>query len=96
MDEQFQKLQAFTVSQLTQLITDILEQAFPVVCIEGEISNWRPYSSGHNYFTLKDDKAQIKAVMFKYDSYNLNFLTIIFIRHPKQTCSRSSPQCLWP
>ena len=73
MDEQFQKLQAFTVSQLTQLITDILEQAFPVVCIEGEISNWRPYSSGHNYFTLKDDKAQIKAVMFKYDSYNLNF-----------------------
>lgn len=73
MDEQFQKLQAFTVSQLTQLITDILEQAFPVVCIEGEISNWRPYSSGHNYFTLKDDKAQIKAVMFKYDSNNLNF-----------------------
>ena len=55
----------FTVSQLNSAIRSLLESKFPFIHVAGEISNLhRPYS-GHNYFTLKDSGAQIKAVLFK-------------------------------
>lgn len=62
-----------TVSELTDLIKEILESSFPDLTIEGEISNYRPSSTGHVYFTLKDDQASISAVMFKTRSKNLTF-----------------------
>ncbi len=62
-----------TVSELTDIIKDILESSFPDLTIEGEISNYRPSSTGHIYFTLKDDKAAISAVMFKTRSKSLTF-----------------------
>ena len=62
-----------TVSQLTDLIKEFLETSFPDLTIEGEISNYRPSSTGHIYFTLKDDKAAISAVMFKTRSKSLTF-----------------------
>ncbi len=65
--------QVFSVSQITSIIKDILESTFRNITIEGEISNYRPSSSGHVYFTLKDEKAQIKAVMFKGATYSLKF-----------------------
>lgn len=65
--------QVFSVSQITSVIKDILESTFRNITIEGEISNYRPSSSGHVYFTLKDEKAQIKAVMFKGSTYSLKF-----------------------
>ncbi len=55
----------FTVSEINASIRDILEGRFPFVSIAGEISNLRRPFSGHMYFTLKDDQAQIKAVLFK-------------------------------
>ncbi|MFA7382991.1 MAG: exodeoxyribonuclease VII large subunit [Desulfurivibrionaceae bacterium] len=54
-----------TVSELTQSIRGALEVSFPFVTVVGEISNLRCPYSGHLYFTLKDDTAQIKAVLFK-------------------------------
>lgn len=54
-----------TVSQLNDNIKDLLEQAFGSVWVEGEVSNLRRPQSGHTYFTLKDDKSQIRAVYFK-------------------------------
>jgi exodeoxyribonuclease VII large subunit len=54
-----------TVSELTAEVARCLEQRFFQVWVEGEISNARPAASGHLYFTLKDDTAQIKAVMFR-------------------------------
>ena len=51
----------FSVSQITDLIKEILETSFRSIIIEGEISNWRPSAAGHIYFTLKDNNAQIKA-----------------------------------
>lgn len=57
--------QIVTVSQLTKNIKRILEESFPFIWISGEISNIRIPSSGHAYFTLKDEKAQISAVAFK-------------------------------
>lgn len=54
-----------TVSQLTRSIRDTLEGEFGTVWVEGEISNHRLQSSGHQYFTLKDAGAQISCVFFR-------------------------------
>jgi exodeoxyribonuclease VII large subunit len=54
-----------TVAALTDEIKELLEGNFDQVWVEGEISNLRRPASGHLYFTLKDDQAQIRAVWFK-------------------------------
>ncbi len=64
----------YTVSQLTQNIKSILEDHFSLIWITGEISNFRVPVSGHYYFTLKDESAQITAVMFKGQNRNLKFM----------------------
>jgi exodeoxyribonuclease VII large subunit len=53
-----------TVSELTRVVREVLEGRIGEVWVEGEISNLRKQSSGHHYFTLKDDRAQIPCVMF--------------------------------
>ncbi len=63
-----------TVSELTREIKDILENQFPDVWVEGEISNLRVPPSGHIYFTLKDDFSQIRAVLFKMQARTLRFI----------------------
>ena len=55
----------FTVSELTVRLKATLEEAFPAVWVEGEISNLRTPGSGHAYFTLKDEGAQLSAVLFR-------------------------------
>lgn len=57
--------QVYSVSSLTRDIRAIMEAAFDSVWIEGEISNFRTVASGHSYFVLKDDKSQIRCVLFK-------------------------------
>jgi exodeoxyribonuclease VII large subunit len=54
-----------TVSELAMRIKAQLEDQFPAVWVEGEISNLRTPSSGHAYFTLKDDGAQLRCVLFR-------------------------------
>ncbi|MCE5211654.1 MAG: exodeoxyribonuclease VII large subunit [Deltaproteobacteria bacterium] len=54
-----------TVSQLNNNIKFLLEESFDFVLVEGEVSTLRRPQSGHVYFTLKDDKSQIKAVFFR-------------------------------
>ncbi len=56
-----------TVSQLTQAIKLQLESTFPHVLLKGEISNLKVQTSGHMYFSLKDEQAQIACVMFRLD-----------------------------
>jgi exodeoxyribonuclease VII large subunit len=63
-----------TVSELTQDIRDLLEERFPDLWVEGEISNLRIPPSGHVYFTLKDDSSQIRAVIFKTQARRLRFV----------------------
>jgi len=62
-----------TVSDLTGIIKELLEGSFPLITVEGEISNYRPSSTGHIYFTLKDEHASISAVLFKGKSRYLDF-----------------------
>ncbi|MEW6218275.1 MAG: exodeoxyribonuclease VII large subunit [Thermodesulfobacteriota bacterium] len=54
-----------TVSELTRSIRGLIEAHFPFVAVAGEISNLRRPLSGHLYFSLKDQEAQLKAVLFK-------------------------------
>lgn len=62
-----------SVKQLNVLAKDILESSFPSVLVEGEISNLSQPSSGHVYFTLKDDQAQIRAALFAGQKSRLAF-----------------------
>ena len=63
----------YTISELTAAIKRILEDQYPMVWLSGEISNFKVPSSGHAYFTLKDKKAQIAAVMFRGQLRQLKF-----------------------
>lgn len=62
-----------SVSQLTDILKDLIEGAFPSITVEGEISNCKPSSTGHLYFTLKDAKSAISAVMFKGRYQHISF-----------------------
>ncbi len=62
----FQKsTKVFTVSELTRSIRGTLETKFRAVWVQGEISNYKLHPSGHQYFTLKDARAQIACVIFR-------------------------------
>ena len=64
----------YTVTELTEEIRDLLEERFAFVWVEGEISNFRSPMSGHYYLVLKDENAQIRAVMFRHRARALKFL----------------------
>ena len=62
-----------SVSELNDLIKGSLESHLDTVWVQGEVSNFRVPPSGHYYFTLKDDRSQICAVMFRRQGINLRF-----------------------
>jgi len=62
-----------SVSLLNEQVRDLLENSFPHLWVEGEISNLAQPSSGHLYFTLKDAGAQIRAAMFRGNNRLLQF-----------------------
>src|SRR3954452_4920589 len=62
-----------SVTELTQQVRGALESRFASVWVEGEISNFSPASSGHWYFTLKDQGAQLRATCFKGVNYRIRF-----------------------
>ena len=64
----------FSVTSLTSVIKELLESSFVNISLEGEISGYRPNSSGHLYFTLKDENSQISAVMFRGKAATLKFV----------------------
>ncbi len=63
-----------SVNQLNTRVRDLLEDEFPAIWVEGEISNLLKASSGHFYFTLKDDQAQVRAAMFRGNASHLSFI----------------------
>jgi exodeoxyribonuclease VII large subunit len=62
-----------TVSELTGKIRDLLVKNFTDIQVQGEISNCREAQSGHIYFTLKDDRAQVRCVFFKQQQRGIKF-----------------------
>jgi exodeoxyribonuclease VII large subunit len=67
------KRKIWTVSELNRAARDLLEDRFSRLWLEGEISNFKAYPSGHAYFSLKDEEGQISAAMFRFASRNLRF-----------------------
>lgn len=63
----------YSVSDLTARIRDLLARNFTDVLVQGEVSNCRPASSGHIYFTLKDERAQVRCVFFKQQQRGMKF-----------------------
>lgn len=63
-----------SVSALNQAVARLLERSFPLTWIAGEVSNFTRAASGHWYFTLKDDGAQVRAVMFRGRAQYANFV----------------------
>ena len=63
----------YTVSDLTARIRELLARNFTDVSVQGEISNCRPATSGHIYFTLKDERAQVRCVFFKQQQRGMKF-----------------------
>jgi exodeoxyribonuclease VII large subunit len=65
--------QPLSVSELTASIRGALEKGFATVWVEGEISNFRPHSSGHWYFTLKDEFAQLRVACYRSSNQRIRF-----------------------
>ncbi|MFO7594053.1 MAG: exodeoxyribonuclease VII large subunit [Pseudomonadota bacterium] len=63
----------YTVSRLNREARTVLEGSFPLLWVEGEISNLARPRSGHIYFSLKDEFAQVRCAMFRMRAMNLNF-----------------------
>jgi len=65
--------QAIPVSELNRRARALLENQFPPLWVSGEISNLTRHDSGHWYFSLKDDKAQVRCVMFRHRNRYVDF-----------------------
>src|SRR4029077_6298762 len=61
------------VSALSQQLSAVMEERFPAVWVEGEVSNFKVYGSGHAYFTLKDESAQLRCVLFRNRARRVRF-----------------------
>jgi exodeoxyribonuclease VII large subunit len=64
----------YTVSELTADVKAVLETSLPPLWVEGEISNFVHHTSGHMYFTLKDETSQLSCVMFRFKNARLRFV----------------------
>ncbi|MCX5777379.1 MAG: exodeoxyribonuclease VII large subunit, partial [Candidatus Firestonebacteria bacterium] len=67
-----QTTKVYSVSEITKQVKGLIQQ-FEGIWIEGEISNFVPHSSGHMYFSLKDEKSVIKGAFFKNANQHLKF-----------------------
>ncbi|HUI66298.1 MAG TPA: exodeoxyribonuclease VII large subunit [Bacteroidota bacterium] len=63
-----------TVTELTRRIKQVLELGFPQLSVQGEVSNLKHHSSGHVYFTLKDEGAQLSCVLWRSRAASMRFL----------------------
>lgn len=83
----------YSISQLTRQIKETLESSFPRLWVEGEISNFKHHSSGHLYFTLKDEDAQIRCAMWRFRAGSLLFKPLdgmkVFVEADLQVYERS-------
>ena len=72
--------QVLSVTELTTAIRDHLESEFHSVWVEGELSNCKLWNTGHLYFTLKDDRSQVKGFMFRTQLRYLKFKPVDGLR----------------
>lgn len=61
------EFKVFTVTEFSNLVKSTVEDTkeLATICVKGEVSNFKPNTSGHIYFTLKDENSTVKCIMFK-------------------------------
>jgi exodeoxyribonuclease VII large subunit len=74
IESALEKEKVYSVSEITSRVKEVIESEFPQVWVVGEVSNCKLHSSGHTYFTLKDDAAQIRCVLFSGSSRRMAVL----------------------
>ena len=84
----------WSVSEITAQVKSIIEESLPPLWVEGEISNFTHHSSGHMYFSLKDEGAQLRAVFFRGVFLRVVLLRTVFL--PPCPSFGSSPFILPP
>ncbi len=70
----FNEKRVYKISEINKIVKDVLEASFSNIWLEGEISNFKFHTTGTMYFSLKDEEAQISAVMYKNIASQLRFL----------------------
>jgi exodeoxyribonuclease VII large subunit len=73
MKDEAKEKHIYTVSEIARYMRAMLEEAFPAVWVEGEISNFTLHTSGHMYFSLRDANAVLKCAMFRRSNEKLKF-----------------------
>lgn len=73
LDLDLDERRIYTIQQLNQEVKQLLQQSFPSLWVEGELSNLAQPASGHMYFSLKDEQAQVRCMMFRSTSQQLIF-----------------------
>ena len=63
----------YSVTEITRILKELIEEKIPYVWVSGEISNFKRHSSGHLYFSLKDENAQMRCVMFRSNVKDFSF-----------------------
>lgn len=61
----------WSVAELNRAVREMIEESLPPLWVSGEVANWTAHRSGHRYFTLKDDRAQLRCVMWRSDARRL-------------------------
>jgi exodeoxyribonuclease VII large subunit len=67
------ELQVYSISEVTKLIKNVIERSFGPLLVRGEISNYVLHSSGHRYFSLKDESSVLRCVMFRSAGARIRF-----------------------
>jgi len=71
VSDEFTEPRVWTVSQVNRAVRSLLESSVDALWVAGEVTNWSRSRPGHCYFTLKDDKAQLRCVLFRADAERL-------------------------
>ena len=67
------EIKIFSITEINKLVKELLRDNFPTIWVKGEISNFIEASSGHWYFSLKDNNAQVRCTMFKGKNNNVKW-----------------------
>ena len=70
------EVKTWSVSDVNRRVKQIIESQFHPIWVEGEISNFTRHSSGHLYFSMKDEKTQLRCVMFRSSASRLTFAPV--------------------
>ena len=71
------EIKIFSITEINKLVKELLQDNFPTIWVKGEISNFIEASSGHWYFSLIDNNAQVRCTMFRGKNNNVKCIKLV-------------------